>query len=109
MGRGLGKIQIKILETLETMEERHMETESRRERWIWLIILTIKVYHPQRLRGDKREWIWSYSKNEHRRVWESVKMLERRGLIQTRIITAKEAGIKPAWGGIQSWMEVRKI
>lgn len=109
MGQGLGKIQKRILTVLKTIEERYIEKESRERRWIWLNILIIKVYHPQQLEGDKKGWDWGYSKNQHRRIWESVKDLERRGLVQTRIIKVKEAGLRTKFGGIQWWMEVRVV
>ena len=109
MSRGLGKIQHRILTVLKTIEERYIEKESRERRWIWLNILIIKVYHPQQLEGDKRGWDWSYGKNEHRRVWESVKGLEKRGLVQTRIERIKGSGYATRFGGIQRWLEVRRI
>jgi len=107
MGQGLGKIQKRILSVLKTIEERYIEKESRERRWVWLNILIIMVYNPQQLEGDKRGWDWGYSKNEHRRIWESVKGLEMRGLIETRIVKAKELGLKTKLGGCQRWMEVR--
>lgn len=109
MGQGLGKIQKRILTVLKTIEERYIEKASRERRWIWLNILIIKVYHPQQLEGEKRGWDWGYSKNEHRRIWESVKELERRGLTETRIVEAKALGLKVRFGGCTRWMEVRKI
>ena len=109
MGQGLGKIQKRILTVLKTIEERYIEKASRERRWVWLNILIIMVYNPQQLEGDKREWSWRYEKGEHRRVWESVKDLERRGLVQTRIIKVKEAGLRTKFGGCQRWMEVRKL
>ena len=109
MSRGLGKIQHRILTVLKTIEERYIEKASRERRWVWLNILIIKVYHPQQLEGDKRGWDWSYSKNQHRRIWESVKGLEERGLVQTRIRRAKEIGLRTRFGGCQRWLEVRVV
>ena len=109
MGQGLGKIQKRILTVLKTIEERYIEKASRERRWIWLNILIIKVYHPQQLEGEKRGWNWSYGKNEHRRIWESVKGLEKRGLVQTRIEKIKGSGIEARFGGIQLWLEVRVV
>ena len=109
MGKGLGKIQRRILEVLRNMDERYIEKESREKRWVWLNILIIKLYHPQQLEGDKRGWNWGYSEGEHRRIWESARMLEKRGLVQTRIIRVKEAGLKTRFGGIQLWLEVRVV
>lgn len=107
MGAGLGKIQKRILEVLKTLDERYIERRSREQRWIWLNILIIMVYHPQQLEGDKSRWNWEYSKNESRRIWESTRMLEKRGLVECRIIKVKELGLGTKFGGIQKWMEVR--
>jgi hypothetical protein len=107
MGSGLGKIQKRILEVLKTIEERYIEKESREKRWVWLNILIIKTYHPNQLEGDKRNWNWGYSVNEHRRIWESVKGLEKRGLVETRIVKAKELGLRMRFGGCTRWMEIR--
>lgn len=109
MGQGLGKIQKRILTVLKTIEERYIEKASRERRWVWLNVLIIMLYHPQQLEGDKRGWDWSYGKNEHRRVWESVKGLERRGLVQPRIEKIKGSGIEARFGGIQLWLEVRVV
>lgn len=68
MGQGLGKIQKKILETLEGISERYIEKDSREQRWVWLNVLVIMVYHPEQIAGEKRNWNWGYSKNEHRRI-----------------------------------------
>jgi len=107
MGSGLGHIQKRILTVLKTIEERYIEEASREKRWIWLNILIIKTYNPQRLEGDKRGWDWRYSKNQHRRIWESVRMLEKRGLVECRIRKAKEVGLRTKFGGCTRWMEVR--
>lgn len=65
------------------------------------------VYNPQQLEGDKRGWDWGYEKNQHRRIWESVKGLEMRGLVETRIRRVQEAGLNPRFGGCQRWQEIR--
>lgn len=109
MGQGLGKIQHRILKVLETIDDRYITPENRPLRWVWMNLLIILVYHPQQIEGEKEGWDWSYSKNQHRRIWESVKDLERRGLVQTRIIKVKEAGLKTKFGGIQLWLEVRVV
>ena len=109
MGKGIGKIQKRILTVLKTIDERYIEKESRERRWVWLNVLIIMLYHPQQLEGDKRGWDWSYGKNEHRRIWESVKGLEKRGLVQTRIEKIKGSGIEARFGGIQLWLEVRVV
>ena len=108
MGQGLGKIQKRILETLETIDERYITPDNRPLRWVWMSILVISVYNPQQIEGEKkRDWDWRYGKNEARRIWESVKGLEKRGLIQTRIVKVKEAGLNPRFGGTTRWMEIR--
>jgi hypothetical protein len=109
MGRGLGKIQRKILTTLKTIDERYIEVASREKRWVWLNILIIKMYHPHQLEGDKRGWNWNYGINEYRGVWGSLKGLKMRGLIETRIVKAKELGFKMKRGGCTRWLEIRKI
>lgn len=108
MGQGIGKIQKRILRTLEDIDETYIEVRNRERRWVWLNVLVIMVYHPEHLVGSKESWHWGYSKNEHRRIWESVKGLERRGLTETRIIKAKELGLRVRFGGCTRWLEVRK-
>lgn len=110
MGQGLGHIQRRILTVLETIPDRYITKDNRPLRWVWLNVLVIMVYHPQQLEGEKkRDWDWGYSKNEARRVWESVKGLERRGMIETRIVKVKEAGFSPRFGKCQRWLECRRI
>lgn len=109
MGAGIGTIQKRILRTLEDIDERYIEVGSREQRWIWLNILIIMVYHPEHLAGNKESWHWGYSKNEHRRIWESCKGLKRRGLIEERIIKAKALGLKVRFGGTTRWLEIRKV
>lgn len=108
MGQGLGKIQKRILETLESIDERYIEVRSREKRWVWLNVLVIMVYHPEQLAGNKENWNWGYENKEHRRIWESCKGLKRRGLTEERIIKAKELGLKVRFGGCTHWLEVRK-
>ena len=50
---------------------------------------------------------WTHSRNEHRRIWESVRALEMRGYLETKIRKQKEGKEKGIWGGTQKWMEVR--
>ena len=109
MGRGIGYIQKRILEVLETLDERYITPENRGLRWIWMNILIIMVHNPQQLEGDKKEeWNWGYGKNEARRIWESIKGLEGRELVQTRIVKAKALGLRTKFGGCQRWLECRK-
>ena len=72
-------------------------------------ILIIMVYHPEQIAGNKEDWNWGYGKNEHRRIWESVKGLERRGLTETRIVKPKALGLKVRFGGCTRWQEIRKV
>ena len=109
MGAGLGKIQKRILETLEGIDERYIEVKSRDKRWVWLNVLVIMVYHPEQLAGEKRNWNWGYETKEYRRIWGSVKGLERRGLAETRKRKAKELGLKVRFGGCTHWLEIRKV
>jgi len=109
MGQGIGKIQRRILEVLGTIDERYITPENRPLRWVWMNILVIRVYNPQQIEGKKEGWDWSYGKNHHRRIWESVKGLEERGLVQTRIRRAKEIGLRTRFGGCQRWLEVRVV
>lgn len=108
MSRGVGHIQRRILTILETIEDRYITRDNKPMRWVWMNILIIKVYHPQQISANKKDdWNWGCSKNEHRRVWESCRSLETRGLINIRIIEAKEIGLRPRFGGCTRWMEVR--
>ncbi len=110
MGKMIGIIQKRILETLETIDERYIEERNREGRWVWMNILVIMVYYPQQLESDKKEnWNWNYGKNEHRRIWESCKGLKRRGLIEERVVNAKALGLKVRFGGTIRWLEIRKV
>lgn len=109
MGRGLGKIQKRVLEVLSSIEGRWISKKDFEEQWVSLHIVVIKTYHPEQLNGSKGRFDWNYSKNEHRRIWESVKTLEKRGLVKVRIGRIKGSGWETRFGGIQRWMEVRRI
>ena len=107
MGRGIGKIQKRILEVLKTIDSQWCSNKDFAQRWVSLNILILAVYNKPlnpRARLGK-----DYSKNEHRRCWESVRMLEKRGLVQTRIERIKGSGYATRWGGIQRWMEVKIV
>jgi hypothetical protein len=104
----IGHIQRRILTTLETCDDRYITKENRELRWLWVSILIILVYHPNQLSAEKkRDWDWGYSKNEARRIWESIRGLERRQMVETRIMTARDIGIKGKFGGCTRWKEVR--
>lgn len=106
--RGLGKIQKRILEVLRDVEDRYITKENRGLRWVWTSIVILLVYHPEQIAHEKKgNWNWESSKNEKRRIWESVRGLERRGLVQLRVVKLKEAGLKTRWGGTQHWQEIR--
>lgn len=107
MSKGLGRIQREILTVLRNMDERYIERGSRELRWVWLNVLIIMVYHPKQLQGEKSRWNWNYSVNEHRRIWESVRTLEKRGLVECRIRRVKVVRLKVKFGGCTRWMEVR--
>lgn len=109
MGRyEIGHIQKRILTALKDMDDRYITDENRPLRWVWMNVLVIMVYNPQQLEGKRKEdWDWTKGKNEARRIWESVKGLEKRGLIETRIVTIKDIGFNPRFGKCQRWMEVR--
>jgi len=107
MGKGLGKIQRRILEVLKGIDSRWFSQKNFAQRWVSLNILVLAVYNKPinpraRLGRD-------YSKNEHRRVWESTRMLEKRGLVRVRIERIKGSGYATRWGGIQRWMEVKIV
>lgn len=102
MGRGLGRIQKAILRILKS-EERE---------WVGLNTIIIKTYHPYQLDREKaRErgyFDWSYSDVERKITWRSVKALERRGLVRTRIIRyINKEKRRKVRGGLRRWMEVQ--
>lgn len=108
--KGLGKIQRRILEELDKIENRWLSRNFFEQRWIGLDILIFHIYHREELNEVRRVRDMKFSKNEHRRVWESVRMLEKRGLVKVRKERIKTSGgVRAIFGGIQSWLEVRKI
>jgi len=110
MGHGLGKIQHRILSVLDELKRRDQED------WFTLRVITIFLYtpwqldpHHERNRGIVHfEKNWDFGKNEARRVWESVKGLEKRGLVECRMRYRNEGRIGGIWGGWQKLMQVRK-
>ena len=105
MSNGLGKIQKRILEVLKTIDSRWCSDKDFSQRWVSLNLLVLAVYNkplnPRARRGK------GYSFNQHRRIWESVRMLEKRGLVKVRIEKIKGSGYATRFAGIQRWMEVR--
>lgn len=105
MGRGIGKIQRRILEILKTIDNQWCSRKDFTQRWVSLNLLILAVYNrplnPRARRGK------DYSLNQHRRIWESARMLERRGLIEVRKEKIKGSGIEARKGGLQLWLEVR--
>ncbi len=106
MGKGLGRVQRKILKVLDEIESRWISAKDTEQRWVGLDVLTFMVYHKEELNERMGVRDLRFSRNEHRRVWESVRMLEKRGLVQTRIERIKGSGYATRWGGIQRLMEV---
>ena len=107
MGQGLGHIQKRILKVLEEIDSRWISHKDKEQRWVSLNILVLAVYEKPinpRARTGKE-----FSKNEHRRVWESSRMLEKRKKVEVRIEKIKGSGYEARFGGIQSWMEVRIV
>ena len=109
MGKGLGRIQRKILKVLDEIESRWISAKDKEQRWVGLDVLTFMVYHKEELNEGMGVRDLRFSKNEHRRVWESVRMLEKRGLVRVRIERIKGSGYATRWGGIQRWMEVKIV
>ncbi len=109
MGKGLGKVQRKILKALDEIESRWISEKDKEERWVSLDIVTFMVYHKEELSERMGVRDMRFSKNEHRRIWESVRTLEKRGLVQIRIERIYGSGYATRWGGIQRWMEVRIV
>ena len=107
MGKGLGKIQKKILKVLDEIESRWISNKDKEQRWVGLDILTFMIYHKEELNERMGVRDLRFSKNQHRRIWESTRMLEKRGLVKTRIERIKGSGYATRWGGLQRWMEVR--
>lgn len=101
MGRGLGRIQKAILRILKS-EERE---------WVGLNTIIVKTYHPEQLDREKaRErgyYDWSFTDTERKIAYRSVKALERRGLVKTRIRDIDEGRIGHTFGGLRRWMEVK--
>jgi len=109
MGRGLGYIQRKILSVLDRIDSRWISAKDKEKRWVSLDIVTFMVYHPEELEGSLEYRDLKIEKNQHRRVWESSRMLEKRGLVEVRIERIKGSGYKARFGGIQRWLEVRIV
>ena len=109
MGKGLGRIQRKILKVLDEIESRWVSAKDKDQRWVGLDVVTFMVYHKEELSERMGVRDLRFSKGEHRRIWESVRTLEKRGLVQTRIERIKGSGWKARFGGIQLWLEVRKL
>ena len=111
MGQGLGHIQKRILEILEELTRR----DDLRD-WFTLRLITIFLYTPWQVDREHERNInvfefkkdWSFGKNEYRRVWESVKGLEKRGLVRCRMRRRKEGKTGGTFGGWQRLMQVRK-
>ena len=105
MSKGIGRIQRRILEVLRSIDEKWCSNKDYDQRWVSLNILVLAVYDkpidPRARRGRE------YSFNEHRRVWESTRMLEKRNMVEVRKEQIKGSGIEARKGGIQVWLEVR--
>jgi len=108
MSKGLGKIQRKILEVLGNIDSHWCSAKDFAQRWVSLNILILAVYHAERINPRARVGK-EFSNSEHRRIWESVRMLEKRGLVEVRMEKIKGSGIEARRGGIQLWLEVRKL
>ena len=109
MGKGLGRIQRKILKVLDGIESRWVSAKDKDQRWVGLDILTFMTYHKEELNEKMGVRDLRFSKNEHRRIWESVRTWEKRGLVRVRIERIKGSGYATRWGGIQRWMEVKIV
>ncbi len=109
MGKGLGRIQRKILKVLDEIESRWISEKNKEQRWVSLDIVTFMTYHKDELNERMGVRDLRFSKNEHRRCWESVRTLEKRGLVRVRIERIKGSGYATRWGGIQRWMEVKIV
>lgn len=105
MGHGVGHVQKKILEALEELTRRNKRD------WFSSVFLTIFLYTPWQVDpthernsnriGGRFVVDWNCGQNERRRVWESCRALERRGLIEIKIMR------RNVWGGSTKWMEMR--
>ncbi len=109
MGKGLGKIQKRILKVLDEIESRWISEKNKEQRWVSLDIVTFMTYHKDELNEKMGVRDLRFDKNKHRRCWESVRTLEKRGLVQIRIERIKGSGYATRFGGIQRWMEVRIV
>lgn len=108
--RKIGKIQKRILEVLNELTRRNKRD------WFSLQFVTVFLYHQEQVdpeygsnpgRLGKFVVNWTHTKNEHRRIWESCRALEKRGYLEIKIVTQKEGKEKGIWGGTQKWMEVK--
>lgn len=109
MSRGIGVIQKRILSVLDNIDSRWISAKDKEQRWVGLDVLTFMVYHKEELNEGMGVRDLRFSRNEHRRIWESSWMLEKRGLVKVRIERIKGSGYATRWGGIQRWMEVKIV
>ncbi len=109
MSRGIGVIQKRILSVLDNIDSRWISAKDKEQRWVGLDVLTFMVYHKEELNERMGVRDLRFSRNEHRRIWESSRMLEKRGLVRVRIERIKGSGYATRWGGIQRWMEVKIV
>ncbi len=109
MSRGIGVIQKRILSVLDNIDSRWISAKDKEQRWVGLDVLTFMVYHKEELNEGMGVRDLRFSRNEHRRIWESTRMLEKRGLVRVRIERIKGSGYATRFGGIQLWLEVRKL
>jgi len=107
MNKRLGRTQRKILSTLERIKR-----EEKKE-WVSVNILIIMTYHPWQIDPRHKDYKgkdWSYSPTEHTTILRAVRGLERRGLVETRIVkVGKDTEYGPRWGGVTRWKEVRFV
>ncbi len=94
---------------MDEIESRWISAKDKEQRWVGLDVLTFMVYHREELNEMMGVKDLRFSRNEHRRIWESSRMLEKRGLVKVRIERIKDSGYATRWGGIQRWMEVRVV
>ncbi len=109
MSQGIGVIQKRILSVLDNIDSRWISAKDKEQRWVGLDVLTFMVYHKEKFHEGMGVRDLRFSKNEYRRVWEPVRMLEKRGLVRVRIERIKGSGYATRWGGIQRWMEVKIV
>jgi len=107
MSTEIGYVQKRILEILSNIDSRWCSAKDFDQRWVSLNLIILAVYDKPLNIGAR--WGREYTPNQHRRVWESCRTLEKRKMVQVRKESIKGSGLRARLGGIQYWLEVRRV